>query len=159
MHALPILLQGAAGDVAEYILRLRQLRWQSMAVRAEEDLPFSSQQASGGQLELGMPRGTCQGHRECMCRVACSEQGSLQAGDKLVCKHLCLPACLPANFGGLPRPALFPGLQELEAARSAPRGVRELGEEEMGQLAAAARQAGMEALFRQALGLTPAAGS
>lgn len=49
-------------------------------------------------------------------------------------------------------------LQELEAARAAPRGVQELGEEEMGRLAAAAREAGMQALFREALGLAPAAG-
>lgn len=42
------MLQGAAADVADYVTRLRQLRWQSMAVRAEEDLPMGSQQASCG---------------------------------------------------------------------------------------------------------------
>ncbi|KAL4422630.1 hypothetical protein ABPG75_008827 [Micractinium tetrahymenae] len=87
-----VLVEGAVDNVAEYVSRLRQLRWQSMAVRAEEDLPLCSQ-------------------------------------------------------------------QELEAARAAPQGVQELGEEEMGRLAAAARAAGMEALFREALGLAPAAGS
>jgi len=44
-------------------------------------------------------------------------------------------------------------LQELEATRVLPPGVVELPEDGMGQLAAAARQSGMEDLFRAALGL------
>jgi hypothetical protein len=47
-------------------------------------------------------------------------------------------------------------LQELEAARRLPRGVQELGEEDMGRLAAAAREAGLEELFLTALKLSAA---
>lgn len=43
--------------------------------------------------------------------------------------------------------------QELEAARRLPRGVQELGEEDMGRLAAASRAAGLEPLFLTALKL------
>ena len=46
-------------------------------------------------------------------------------------------------------------LQALGAARRAPPGVQELGEEDMGRLAAAAKAAGMEALFLTALKLAP----
>lgn len=43
--------------------------------------------------------------------------------------------------------------QALEAARRLPLGIRELGEEEMGRLAAACREAGLEQLFLSALKL------
>lgn len=43
--------------------------------------------------------------------------------------------------------------QELEAARRLPRGVQELGEEDMGRLAAASREAGLQELFLTALKL------
>lgn len=45
--------------------------------------------------------------------------------------------------------------KEVEAARRLPRGVQELGEEEMGRLAAASREAGLEQLFLTALKLSP----
>ncbi len=52
--------------------------------------------------------------------------------------------------------ALLPPPQALEAARRVPLGVQELGEEDMGRLAAAAKAAGMEELFLTALKLAPA---
>lgn len=50
--ALPHAPQGAAPDVAEYLARLRRLRWQAMAVRAEEDVPVGSHQVGwvGGRV-------------------------------------------------------------------------------------------------------------
>jgi hypothetical protein len=44
-------------------------------------------------------------------------------------------------------------LQELEAGRRLPLGVHELGEEDMGRLASACRESGLEPLFLTALKL------
>lgn len=44
-------------------------------------------------------------------------------------------------------------LQELEAGRRLPRGVYELGEEDMGRLASACKESGLEPLFLTALKL------
>lgn len=87
---------------------------------------------------------------------ACTLQWQLAEGTPSPDNQCCLPAACLSNATP-PRDAtpMRRAPQELEAARRAPRGVQELGEEDMGRLAAAAKAAGMEELFLTALKLVP----
>lgn len=119
-------LQGDGCAVDDYLSRLRGLRWQAMAVRGEEDVPVASTQVRA---------------------IAPGAWPPLLAPA---------PGRWPHQNGGCaPHPSRCWLPQELEAARRLGRGVQELGEEDMGRLSAAAKEAGLEELFLTALKLAP----
>ena len=135
----------------EYLSRLRALRWQAMAVRGEEDQALGSLQVPWGRALHASAS------LACSCGLCSWLPAALQAVVVAIPPHTPHQLHLPRITSPATRccrAALL--LQELEAARRLPRGVQELGEEDMGRLAAAAREAGLEELFLTALKLSAA---